>query len=59
MEGEPLCQITGSWLKNVEIDGKEYWKMDEVRPFPQKCSKNALPSDWRYREDLIWLKYKN
>lgn len=20
--------------------------------------KDVLPSDWRYREDLIWLKYK-
>lgn len=31
-----------------------------TRPIPQTVSNigvHVMPSDWRYREDLIWLKY--
>ena len=31
-----------------------------TRPIPQTVTNNGvnvMPSDWRYREDLIWLKY--
>ena len=58
-----LCEIEGSWLKNLVIDGKTYWDIERDIPIRQKVALNnegtlVLPSDWRYREDLIWLKYK-
>jgi hypothetical protein len=54
-----ICDIKGSWLKNLVIDGKTYWDIDQDLPFRFKpCLDNSvLSSDWRYREDLIWLKY--
>jgi hypothetical protein len=56
---KPICDISGSWLKTLIIDGKKYWDIDEDLPPRQRfcMDNNLLPSDWRYREDLIWLKY--
>lgn len=53
-----ICEISGSWLRKIEIDGKKYWDIEEDVPFRQiNCLNDIAPSDWRYREDLIWLKY--
>mmetsp|Transcript_15717 Transcript_15717/g.24138 ORF Transcript_15717/g.24138 Transcript_15717/m.24138 type:complete len:110 (+) Transcript_15717:1237-1566(+) len=56
-----ICTVEGSWLKNLYIDGKKYWDVDELVPKRQQylLEKDGMvmPSDWRYREDLIWLKY--
>ena len=54
-----LCDIEGSWLHNLYIDGKKYWDIDQDIPWRQvpAVGNEVLPSDWRYREDLIWLKY--
>lgn len=56
-----LASIEGSWLKNLTIDGKVYWDIDQMVPsrqLPLEAASNYLcPSDWRYREDLIWLTY--
>ena len=65
--------IEGSWLENIKFDNKEYWDIDDHEPNrqvphyprPQKQDddyKNnetdmSLPSDWRHREDLLWLTY--
>ena len=41
------------------IGGKKYWDINVDIPeryIPRMT--NVAPSDWRYREDLIWLKYK-
>lgn len=56
-----LSKIEGSWLRNLCFDGEEYWNVDwdECRPFRQVPEKVVLPSDWRYREDLIWLERGN
>ena len=56
--GKQICEIQGNWLKKLMIDGKEYWNIDQtkpMRPLPQEDG--VLDSDWRYREDLIWLRY--
>lgn len=54
-----ICNVEGSWLKNITIDNKLYW--DVTKEIPQRqqplMTDEVLPSDWRYREDLIWLKY--
>jgi len=60
-----LADFSGNYLRILVINGKTYWDFDEheiTRQVPQLVSdkQNAgivLPSDWRYREDLIWLKY--
>lgn len=55
---KPICELQGSWLRNLVIDGKKYWDIEDDVPerFIPKME-NVVPSDWRYREDLIWLKY--
>ena len=53
-----ICEIEGSWLRKLVIDDKTYWNIDEDVPTRQLPKMdNIAPSDWRYREDLIWLKY--
>lgn len=60
---EEICEVQGSWLKSLNIDDKKYWDVDEDVPFRQLPILESdglgkiLASDWRYREDLIWLKY--
>lgn len=58
---EKVCDISGSWLKGLKFDDQEYWNVDwdECRPFRQIPEERVLPSDWRYREDLIWLERNN
>ena len=59
-----IFEIEGSWLNNCIIDGKTYWDIaydEPIRQIPD-LDKNGpliLSSDWRYREDLIWLKYNS
>jgi hypothetical protein len=50
-----LSTISGSWLKDLKFDGQEYWNIDKYEPSFVKPCTNVLPSDGRYREDLIWL----
>ena len=54
-----LCKIEGSWLRSISFDGRVYWQMNKkkYKIAAQRASKWPLPSDWRFREDLIWLKY--
>ena len=54
-----ICNVEGSWLKNITIDNKLYWDVNKEIPQRQQplMTDEVLPSDWRYREDLIWLKY--
>lgn len=54
-----IWDIYGSWLENLIIDDEEYWNIDESIPYRINFPKSWLPSDARYREDLIWLFYKN
>ena len=65
--------IGGSWLESITFDDKDYWDIDEHAPdrqvphYPEAAKQDSdykspatnmiLPSDWRYREDLIWLIY--
>lgn len=59
---QQLCAIEGSWLKNLVINGKTYWDLDAQQPKRQlpihEDEEKVLSSDWRFREDLLWLKYK-
>ena len=55
-----ICEVSGSWLYNLKIDEKTYWEVERDAPNARQIpiiTNEVLPSDWRYREDLIWLKY--
>ena len=50
-----LAILTGSWLEKLKIDNKVYWDIDKDIPTWIRPCTNCLPSDSRFREDLIWL----
>jgi hypothetical protein len=50
-----LSHISGSWLRDLKFDDVEYWNIERYEPSFVKPSTDVLPSDGRYREDLIWL----
>lgn len=55
---EEICGVEGSWLSHLDIDGKRYWDINDpdMLPYRQIPDKeDVLPSDSRYREDMIWL----
>ena len=54
-EDDILSTISGSWLGKLYFDKKQYWDIDEDIPTYIRPVLNCLPSDSRFREDLIWL----
>lgn len=53
--------IEGSWLGKIEFIDKDkkkttLWEMEKNQKFPIKHSENPLPSDSRFRKDLIYFK---
>lgn len=52
---EEICDISGSWLENLKFGEDEYWNIDTMEPLRLTGVPNPLPSDPRYREDLLWL----
>lgn len=61
--GEALSTVYGSWLKKFKYvygEKKEkLWVFDVNLPVRHVPADFPIPSDWRYREDLIWLFKKN
>ena len=51
--------VFGSWLDNVEIDGKKYWDIRVFDPKELIKTKDPLPSDCRFREDCKYLSEDN
>ena len=51
-----ICEITGSYLEEIFFDGISYMEVTKNQPFQIFPNKQVLPSDSRYREDLMWLK---
>ena len=52
---EVLEEISGSWLRELNFGNEKAWDIDETVPLRQVPVEDVLPSDWRFREDLIWL----
>ena len=50
-----VSTISGSWLGQLYFDNNKYWDIDEDIPTYINPVYNCLPSDSRFREDLIWL----
>jgi len=55
----PICDLHGSYLENLIIDGVEYWNIDRDLPSNYVPVPNPLCSDCRFREDLIWVQRNN
>ena len=51
--------LDGSWLDNLMVAGEEVWNINKSRPIRQIPEENPLPSDARFREDLIYVKYND
>lgn len=54
-----IGRLRGSWLEKLEINAVNYWNIDKVMPDKMIYKENPLPSDCRFREDLIWLRRQN
>lgn len=53
-----VSSITGSWFKNILFDEQELWN-SSFESYRVLIDKDVLPSDFRFREDLIWMMYEN
>ena len=51
----PKILISGSFVQNISFDGIDYWNLDNDKAYVLKPIKFVLPSDSRFREDLLWL----
>lgn len=54
-----ICELYGNTLKEVIIDDEQYWDINDHKPYRFFPNPTVLPSDSRFREDLIWLVYEN
>mmetsp|Transcript_47505 Transcript_47505/g.54691 ORF Transcript_47505/g.54691 Transcript_47505/m.54691 type:complete len:586 (+) Transcript_47505:151-1908(+) len=53
--GKQLEDMSGSWLSNLKIGDETYWDIERDVPSRHLPDEIPLPSDVRYREDVIWL----
>ena len=59
MKTEPLSlsQIEGCWFDSLSFDNKIMWD-NRMPSYKLLLKKDVLPSDWRFREDILWLLYE-
>lgn len=61
--GDIIASVYGSWLKKfvcvVGQTKEKVWEIDREIPDRHVPASIPLPSDWRYREDLLWLSKSN
>lgn len=55
--GNELAELSGSWLHELRINDAQYWSIRKHQsgflvPYPEN---KLLPSDSRFREDLVYL----
>ena len=55
MKEKIISKIKGSWLKEAKFDDVVFWDINKHIPNWIRPLTNVLPSDGRFREDLIWL----
>lgn len=54
--GKGKGKIEGTWMGSLEFDGVKYWSFkDKLTVFKPVPIDNPLPSDSRYRQDLVEL----
>ncbi|GIL82684.1 hypothetical protein Vretimale_8263 [Volvox reticuliferus] len=54
-EGVPLASIEGSWLSYLSINSRRYWSVATEVPDRWRPIGDPLPSDSRFRQDLMVL----
>lgn len=58
---QEIEKIEGSWQENLKFGNEVYWDITEH--LNKNCQKypvgNPLPSDCRFREDILWMTYKD
>jgi hypothetical protein len=54
-----ISEITGSFLEEIKFNGQPYHNFKESKMFKITPVEKSIPSDSRYREDLVWLKRSN
>lgn len=52
---EVFGECKGSWLEEMKIGKETFWKIDQFRAYKLEYVNNPLPSDCRFRIDLIAL----
>lgn len=58
-QGRPIAKVEGSWLESCVWDGVTYWELSKVDPIVLIRTDKPLPSDCRFRTDLIELAHQN
>lgn len=58
---QEIEKIEGVWHENIKFNNVEYWNQRRDLKFyqPKFIVNNPLPSDCRFREDILWLGYKD
>ena len=56
---EEICDVYGDVIQELIIDEEKFWDIEQYTPLRYFPMPTALPSDCRYREDLLWLQYDN
>ena len=58
---EEIVKITGSLLGQLVFNETIYWNLENNKNdfLQQMATDNPLPSDFRFREDIIWMFYGN
>jgi hypothetical protein len=54
-QGKKVGQVTGSWLTHLDVDGERFYEYTMENAQIPKQVDQPLPSDCRYREDLLSL----
>ena len=52
---EKIDDIRGSWVSQLRIGNEITWDIKAQNPEFIRPVKKCIPSDGRFREDLIWL----
>lgn len=53
-----ISQIEGAWTDQLMIDGQVGWTK-KIKRFAPQLEKDPIPSDFRFREDLLWMIHGN
>lgn len=53
-----VSQISGCWFDRIAFDSVALWEASKPA-YKLLMKKDPLPSDWRFREDILWLLYQN
>lgn len=49
-----VSTVSGRLFQNLSFDQKAYWHKD-MRAYALHISERVLPSDWLFRDDILWL----